>query len=133
MKTREVRLVHQSSAPADKIAHAFREAAEAAYDGSGSRKLAHNTLGRKVGSRFEFFTPDTDDPFAQVSEQPVFSVGVKMPAGGVFNSAMPVGVHMYVYDDGLKRRAELVGLYENRGLKGRVEALVGDLQQALPD
>lgn len=133
MKIRKVRTVRDTNANVQEIARAFREAAESEYQGSGARKFADKAMGGKTGSKFGFFTPDAgDDPFAQLEEQPDFSVGVKMPAGGFVSGAQPVTVHLYVVDNGSSRHVELVGLYAQRALRVRTEELVSNLAASLP-
>jgi hypothetical protein len=94
------------------LAAFFKRTADEILSGSLIRRFSNTTLSHKTDSKFEFFTPTSDSPFAQFEQQLDFSVGVVMPAGGLSGGALPVTIHMYVVDSGPRRHVEFVAPYD---------------------
>jgi hypothetical protein len=102
-----------SSLTAKELADFFRTTSEAIF-GTTSRRFAAAVPGRFSAGKMTFFTPQdaADDPFSQFAAQPVFSVGVQGPQGGMLGGAQLVAIHMYVYEDGPARKVVFSAPYE---------------------
>lgn len=131
MKT--VSTTWSSSLPTQQIAGIFRATSERIF-GSGFRRVLSRVPVPGGSTKIAFFTPkDSDSPFAQFEEKPTFSVGVQGPQGGGFNAALPVTVHMYVYENNGTRRVEFFAPYGGSSFKGRAIEHVRLFGQALSE
>jgi hypothetical protein len=115
------------------IAGVFRTTAEGIFGTRGRRLLSHMPVVGGAGGGMEFFTPSAgDSPFDQFDEKAAFSVGVMGPQGGAVNGALPIAIHMYVYDEGASRRVEFVAPFDRLHVsKGKAEAHVDHFEEAL--
>jgi hypothetical protein len=109
---KSLRSVHESDLSVPDLAAFFKGTAQEILSGSLIRRISNTALSHKTDSKFEFFTPTSNSPFAEFEQQPDFSVGVVMPAGGLSGGALPVTIHMYVLDTGPRRRVEFVAPYD---------------------
>ncbi|MEJ7786586.1 MAG: hypothetical protein WKF96_17430 [Solirubrobacteraceae bacterium] len=135
----------------EELASAFRDAATQASKlsllqktAAGSSRMMNERNSRTISrglvpksfadmsNSLEFFTPQSEGPFAQFDQQSTYSVGASLPQP----DGNPLATHMYVNDSGDKREVTLQVLYiasfgHARARKRLADKSMGKLQKAM--
>jgi hypothetical protein len=104
-----------TSLTAEELAKFFQVTSEGIFS-TPWRRFASHVPSRFSAGKMKFFTPRdaADDPFSQYKAKPIFLVGVQGPQGGMFGWALPVAIHMYVYENGSTSKVVFAAPYGAR-------------------